>query len=322
MIISRAPLSISLCGDGSDVRSFYEKFGGCVISTSIRKYAYVYLNPSFDKNSITLRYSETESVSEYKDIKHKYFRQVLRDFNVKGVEITSMSDIPSSAGFGSSSSFLVALLKLIHTYREEPINVYSLAQEASKIEIDELNSRIGKTDHFSSAFGGLRFYEYAKDGSVTVNPIVMSSESYRRLQNNLVMFYFKEDKTLETRFIDCGNKNMANDVIKQIGEKTRLLKTELESNNIDALGPILNDSWNMRAPVFDTGLNTNATSNYLLGISSGATGGKLFSVNGGYFLLFYVPSDDSREKVRKVFHDANEITFELDQAGCSIIFME
>jgi D-glycero-alpha-D-manno-heptose-7-phosphate kinase len=115
---------------------------------------------------------------------------------------------------------------------------------------------------------------------------------------------------------------MANDVIKQIGEKTRLLKTELESNNIDALGPILNDSWNMRAPVFDTGLNTNATSNYLLGISSGATGGKLFSVNGGYFLLFYVPSDDSREKVRKVFHDANEITFELDQAGCSIIFME
>lgn len=112
MIISRAPFRVSFCGGGSDIPSFYEKYGGCVLSTSIRKYVYLALNPAFDKDSITLKYSQTESVKDYKDIRHVIFRQVLQDFGIKGIEITSMADIPSGTGLGSSSSFAVALLKL------------------------------------------------------------------------------------------------------------------------------------------------------------------------------------------------------------------
>ena len=40
MIISRAPFRVSFCGGGSDIAAFYEKFGGCVLSCSIRKYVY------------------------------------------------------------------------------------------------------------------------------------------------------------------------------------------------------------------------------------------------------------------------------------------
>ena len=43
MIITRAPFRVSFCGGGSDLPSFYEKYGGCVLSTTIRKYMYLTL---------------------------------------------------------------------------------------------------------------------------------------------------------------------------------------------------------------------------------------------------------------------------------------
>ena len=103
MIISRAPFRVSFCGGGSDIPSFYEKYTGCVLSTTIRKYVYLTINKAFNKDSITLKYSETEVVNDPSQIKHRIFRQVLTDFKTKGVEITSMADIPAGTGLGSSS---------------------------------------------------------------------------------------------------------------------------------------------------------------------------------------------------------------------------
>ena len=35
MIIARSPLRVSFCGGGSDIPSFYEKYGGCAYKTRI-----------------------------------------------------------------------------------------------------------------------------------------------------------------------------------------------------------------------------------------------------------------------------------------------
>ena len=121
MIIARSPLRVSFCGGGSDIPSFYEKYGGCVISCSIRKYVYVALHPSFDKQTITLKYSKTEEVTDYDEIEHKYFRIMLKDYDVKGVEITSMADIPTGTGLGSSSAFTVAVLKALKAIKRKVI---------------------------------------------------------------------------------------------------------------------------------------------------------------------------------------------------------
>ena len=109
MIISRAPFRVSFCGGGSDIPSFYEKYTGCVLSTTIRKYVYLTINKAFNKDSITLKYSETEVVNDPSQIKHRIFRQVLTDFKTKGVEITSMADIPAGTGLGSSKSINSAI---------------------------------------------------------------------------------------------------------------------------------------------------------------------------------------------------------------------
>ena len=135
MIITRAPFRVSFCGGGSDLPTFYEKYGGCVLSTTIRKYMYLTIHNYFHKKQIVLKYSKTEIVKDYDSIEHKYFKQCLKDLGIMGVEISSMADIPSGTGLGSSSSFTVALLHLLHTYRGEFISKYKLAKDACKIEI-------------------------------------------------------------------------------------------------------------------------------------------------------------------------------------------
>ena len=75
MIITRTPFRVSLCGGGSDLPSFYEKNGGCVISTTINKYMYITVHPSFQEDLTVLKYSKTETVKKVKDIEHPIFKQ-------------------------------------------------------------------------------------------------------------------------------------------------------------------------------------------------------------------------------------------------------
>src|SRR5579863_1848391 len=144
MIIARAPFRISFGGGGSDLPSYYQKFGGCVLSASINKYIYLDIHPFFEEHRIQLKYSRTENVDAPGLIKHPIFRCVLDRFNLSGVELTSTADIPSGTGLGSSSSFTVALLQCVYAYQGAHRSKAALASEACGIEIEEIGSPIGK----------------------------------------------------------------------------------------------------------------------------------------------------------------------------------
>lgn len=326
MIISRAPFRVSFCGGGSDIPSFYEKYGGCVISTTIRKYVYLAINKAFNKDSITLKYSQTEVVTDPAKIQHRIFRQVLSDFGNRGIEITSMADIPSGTGLGSSSSFTVALIKLMHTWNEEAASTYKVAKEACEVEIDKLGNPIGKQDQFAAAFGGLKYYEFCPDGFVKVEPVVMRHESYERLQRGLLMFYTGDVRDANV-ILAKETRNLASDAdrieaTRRLCALAKGLKVSLESNDVDAVGPALLEDWRIKkslAPGISTPLIDGAFSR---GMASGATGGKLLGAGGGGFLLFYAPDEARRASVRAALAGLSEMPFELDQAGCSIIFME
>ena len=57
MILVRTPLRISFAGGGSDIPAFYEKHGGCVLSTTIDKYVYLSMHPTFMGENTILKYS-------------------------------------------------------------------------------------------------------------------------------------------------------------------------------------------------------------------------------------------------------------------------
>ena len=130
MIISRAPVRITLGGGGTDLESYYSKHGGFLIAGALNKYCSILANKRFQDN-IRLSYSETEIVDKVADIQHRIFRAALEFVGIeKGIELHSSADVPASCGLGTSSSFTVALLNALHTHKRDFVNQKQLAEEA------------------------------------------------------------------------------------------------------------------------------------------------------------------------------------------------
>ena len=114
MIITRTPLRISLGGGGTDLPSYYTRAGhGFLIAAAITKYVYIAVNPNFD-NEFLLKYSQVERSQDVSSLEHPLLRECLRFCGIGGgVEISSMADIPTGTGLGSSGSFTVGVLKAL-----------------------------------------------------------------------------------------------------------------------------------------------------------------------------------------------------------------
>ena len=324
MIITRAPFRVSFCGGGSDLPGFYEKYGGCVLSTTIRKYMYLTIHNYFEKDKIVLKYSKTEIVDNYDQIEHRIFKQCLKDYDIKGVELSSMADIPAGTGLGSSSTFTVALLRLLNAYKGTYQSKYKLAKDACEVEIDKLKEPIGKQDQFAAAFGGLKFYEFMPNGFVNVEPVVMAPESYKKLENNILMFYLGGTHSASEILKEQSQNVKALDkaaVQNKMCDLTRELKAELQNNNVDAMGELLHKNWMLKKTLASGITNPLIDETYDLAMAAGATGGKLLGAGGAGFMIFYVPQS-KHEDVRKALSNLREMDFEMDNSGASIVMTD
>lgn len=321
MIIIRTPFRISFAGGGSDLASFYEKHGGCVLSTTINKYMYISIHPSYIGETV-LKYSQTEVVNDLDKIQHKYFKKMLQLHDVKGVEIVSTADVPAGTGLGSSSSFTVGVLHALYAYKGKYISKEKLASEACDIEIKHLGNPIGKQDQYAAAYGGLNFYEFYKDNNVTVDPIIMDEDIKKQLQDNLMLFYTGQlhsaSKILKQQRENIkGGDKEANQI--KICELARQLKVELQNNNIDAMGEILHENWILKKTLASDISNYAIDEIYEKAMKAGALGGKLLGAGGGGFLLFYVPRRAQTEIKERLSLPQLPISF--DRQGTSVIYV-
>src|SRR5712672_4472367 len=144
MITTRSPLRISLGGGGTDLPSYYREHGGFLIAGAINKYVYVNVMRPFTQG-IYLKYSHLEHVDAVNEVQHPIIREAIRmlGFRTPQVEITTLADIPSGTGLGSSGSFTTALLKALHSHRRKTILPHDLARLACEMEIDRLQEPVG-----------------------------------------------------------------------------------------------------------------------------------------------------------------------------------
>ena len=323
MIITRTPFRVSLCGGGSDLPSFYEKNGGCVISTTINKYMYITVHPSFQEDLTVLKYSKTETVKKIKDIEHSIFKQCLLDTKIKGVEITSIADIPQGTGLGSSSSFTVGLLNALACYKRKFVSKEEIASKACQVEIEELGNKIGKQDQYAASYGGLNYYQFNQDGSVYVEPVLMSKEAFHKLEDNLIMMYVGGVHSASAILKEQSNNVKSGDKEKNLlkmCEMTKKLKVELENDNVDALGKILHESWMLKKTLASGISNPDIDRWYDTAMKNGALGGKLLGAGGGGFLLFYVPKDKQKQVIDSL-PELKELKFKFDHQGTVPVFV-
>ena len=322
MIITKTPFRVSFCGGGSDLASFYEKYGGCVLSTSINKYMYISIHPYFNSHKTVLKYSENEIVDDISQIKHTIFNCVLNEMKVDGVEITSTADIPSGTGLGSSSTFTVGLLHTLSCYKGKYHSKTNLAEKACDIEINKLGNPIGKQDQYAAALGGLNFIRFNQDGSVSYEPIMMKAETNKKLQQNLMMFYLGNTRSAND-ILSEQNKNMDDNAkVENLLKMCDLacdMKSTLESNDLSNFGPILHESWRLKQSLASGISNTRINELYDKAIKAGASGGKLLGAGGGGFLLFYC--EPEKQELLRIALGLKPLEFSFDRDGTSIVYI-
>jgi D-glycero-alpha-D-manno-heptose-7-phosphate kinase len=324
MIGTRTPFRISFAGGGSDLRSFYCRQPGCVLSTSINKYMYIMVHPFFDQR-IQVKYSKTELVNSIAHIQHPIVRVALEQFGLEGIDINSIADIPAGTGLGSSCSFTVGLLHALFTYAGKYASKDQLAKNACHIEIDVLKDPIGKQDIYSAAYGGLNLITFYPDETVQVEPVVMPHGRKTALQENLCLFYLggaraAGDILAEQQQNIHRDKRKA-DLVLCMAELARQLRISLVNGEISDMGPILDENWHLKKQLSGQISDQWIDSCYDTAKQNGATGGKLLGAGGGGFLLVYCEKQ-KQDKLRASLGDLREMKFAFDSVGTQVIHYE
>ena len=136
MIITKTPFRVSFVGGGSDLPSFYRQYGGKVLSTTINKYMYISLHPTFQQEKTIIKYSKTEIVDDIANIQHPVARQLLHNYNIQGVEVVSTADIIAGTGLSTSSAYTVGLINALSTYTNRYKYQKDIAAEACEVELN------------------------------------------------------------------------------------------------------------------------------------------------------------------------------------------
>ncbi len=322
MIITRTPFRISFVGGGSDMETFYTRHPGAVLSTSINKYMYISSHRFFFPGQIRVKYSETETVNHIDELRHPLLRESMRKTGItSGIEISSIADIPSGTGMGSSSSFTVGLLHCLYANKREFITKEQLAREACEIEIDILGEPIGKQDQYAAAFGGLNIIHFHPNGDVRIEPLYVKNDVYRKLQENLLMFYVGNQRKASDILTE-QKKNASHEEKFNVLRSMVLLVSDLRSclytSHLQDFGKILHENWILKQKLASQITNPEIDEIYRTGIHSGAEGGKLLGAGGGGFMLFYCEKEN-QQKLMDALKPLVKYDFAFEREGSKLI---
>ncbi len=323
MIISRTPLRISFAGGGTDLAVFYRSYTGAVTSTAINKYIYVTVNKKFD-DRIRVSYSKTENVEHVDDLKHGLVREALKLTGLKkGLEITTIADIPShGTGLGSSSSLTVGLLNALYAYKGILKSRESLASEACKIEIEILGEPIGKQDQYIASYGGIQHIQFNPDESVYVDPVICTPNTKKNLEKHLLLFYTgitRKASDILTEQIQRTMERTENLIkMKELSEK---ICDCVCKGRITDFGKYLHQGWLYKRELASGISNSEIDEYYDKAINAGALGGKILGAGGGGFLLIF-SKPKNHSKIKRLLKDLKVVPIKLDPQGSKIIYVE
>ena len=321
MIITRTPFRISFAGGGTDINTYYKLDFGAVLNVTINKYMYITVNKRLDE-SIRLSYSKTETVEQVDDLQHDIVRECLKLVGISsGIEITSVADIPAGTGLGSSSSFTVGLLNALYTHIGQSQSAYELAEKACHIEIDILGAPIGKQDQFAAAFGGLNYYRFNKDESVSHEIINLTERETNSLNNKLMLFYTGISRNANQILSDQKKSESINKAnLDYMRDQAEFLKKEIFAHGItEKIGQMLHEGWLRKKELSGSISNEFIDSCYNEALEAGVSGGKLLGAGGGGFLLFYC-DEPYQAKVREAL-SLYELDFRTTNHGSRVVYI-
>ncbi|MDY6874845.1 MAG: GHMP kinase [Chloroflexota bacterium] len=302
IIVSRAPVRISLGGGGTDLPSYYERYDGLVVSAAIDYYVYAILSPAKDGplQIISADYRTMVQRPICEDLiwdgDLSLPKAVIYHFNVRdGVTVFLASQVPPGTGLGSSGSVAVSMIKALAFWCGLDLGPAEVAELACYIEIGKMGMPVGKQDQYAAAFGGLNCITFAKD-DVSVEPLNLPLNTIQSLQSRLMLFFTGTSHISSTILRQHRNASQQGEpavvkrlhTIKELGLAT---KAALEQGHLQEFGDLLHQSWLNKRELSSNVTNSLIDKSYSTALEHGAVGGQIMGAGGGGFLLLYCPEE-------------------------------
>jgi D-glycero-alpha-D-manno-heptose-7-phosphate kinase len=323
MLINRTPFRVSFLGGGSDLPWFYEKNGGAVISTSINLYMFLAVHRLFNSSSILLKYSKHEHVDFIEDLNHPIAREILSEFESKGIDISVSADVPAGSGLGSSSAFTVGLYDLIARFNGKHLTKHQIAEAACRIEINKLGEPIGKQDQYASAFGGLNLFVFNPDGTVTVRPIKIPDNQFERFNSSLYLIRTKGESRSASKILqlqrDLGSKSRDIEAVMTDMADLAIKSVERIEADVFSLPNLINKSWELKK--ISNPMASTREIDHMIKVAkdNGALGAKLLGAGeSGFVLLVCDPEEISN--VRAQLSEYKFLKVKMDLEGTRVLY--
>lgn len=333
MLIVRSPVRISFAGGGTDLPSYYERFGGCVLSAAINKHFYTVLEKRGD-GKIQIISADLRTVETWQNIAEMDVRgnpleiplAVLKEFGRDiSVNLFLASEIPPGTGLGSSASVCVNLTKMLATYSHATLSKYELADRAFHVARHVLGRPVGKQDEYASAFGGLNFISFHKDGSTHVESLRLEPELVRELQSSLLLFFTGESHHSWTILKEQEESTSrpsggAVECLHEIRKLAEPMRASLLAGELREFGLLLHEGWEVKKRLSSKISNAHINEMYESALRNGALGGKITGAGGGGFLLLFCLKQHHQD-VRNALlgMGAREMGFEFDFQGAQVL---
>lgn len=330
-IVGRSPVRISFGGGGTDLASYYEKYGGVVVSAAINKYFYTILELRQDDHiqiiSSDLQINQT--VEDTYDLKLGEGLDipvaVLKHMNVhRGMNLLMASEIPPGTGLGSSGAVTVNIINTINHLEHLKMTKKEIAEMAYHIEYNMLKMPIGKQDEYASAFGGLNFMTFDK-GGVTVEKLDVPKEIRMRMEDDIMLFFTgrtrQSSKILKSQ--DSSTKDEKDDVVERLHEIKKIafkVKKAIEIGDLIELGKLLDLSWQNKKKLARGISNQRIDRIYREAKAKGAIGGKLTGAGGGGYMMLFCQKKHQKEVNRAMEkHGLKRLDFKFDHKGAKTL---
>lgn len=324
-VVAAAPHRISFFGGGTDLPDFYRQTPGAVLGVTINKFVYVTVKPhgQLFNEAFRLNYSETELVSTLDDISNEISRETIRALQIQPpLYISTVADMPSGSGLGSSSSFAVGLGQALSTLQGRTMQPAELAELACRVEIDMIGKPIGKQDQYNAAIGGLNHFRFLPNGGVAVTAVRMPYQTIQYLFSHLMLLW-----TGFTRSADTVLREQRQNITDRMAELTAMRDMadegvnllERRAFNIHEFGQLLDEAWKLKRNLASSISNSAIDQAYEVAQRHGALGGKICGAGAGGFLLLCVPPE-RRQAVREALPSYKEMPIAYEPQGSRVLF--
>jgi len=302
IIRSKAPLRLGFAGGGTDIASYYNRFGGSVLNATVDMYSYCIIEPN-ETGKIEFIAADIEKKEEYissekligaLSLHAGVYNRIVADFCDKPLcfKMTTYSDVPAGSGLGTSSTMVVAIIKAFVEWLNLPLGEYDIAALAYKIEREDIGLEGGKQDQYAATFGGLNFMEFHENDHVIVNPLRLKRWIRNELEASLILFYtgvsrdsasIIKEQILHTKENDSKNIESMHEMKKQ----ALYMKEAILRGNFKEFSNCLRKGWLAKKNVAMSISNSFLDDLYQYAIDNGAESAKISGAGGGGFMMLY-----------------------------------